>query len=282
MTNIAKQVTALLALTTAITLSSCSASKSDTTSSAPTSNEAYNSLKQELETLKAENAKLKEQLAAKASTEGTSVTSEEKAPVQEFSDITGCFGEKEIKTLVKLKVIAVDAPVFEPTKPITRAQFVDWLVKANNAIRPAKYFIRTAEKDASSSFSDLSSKHPDFPAIQGMSNAGWSVGFMDKTFKPEEALTREQLIAIKAPLDYQQAGLSNYLEKWQDNSKISKNCKEPMNLEAFSGHNWERVFGKTKNCDPQKTVTRAEAAVCVYQLQGGSNAYTGADPQGGQ
>lgn len=278
----------IVSIASSLMLNACSQSTGNS--------DEINNLKQEVESLKQENAQLKVKLAnkdnaatpvatqsqepVKSNTASTESTTEAAKKAQTFQDIDGVFGEKEIKALAGLKVIDADSPNFEPTKPISRAEFVEWLVKANNAIRPSKYLIRKAEKDAASSFSDLSNSQKYFQAIQGMSDAGWSVGFTDKTFRPEANLTREQLIAIKSPLDYQQKDLSNYLEKWQDNAKISKNFKESMNLEAFSGHNWERVFGKTKNCDPQKPVTRAEAAVCLYQFTGGSNDYNASEPQG--
>jgi len=246
------------------------------------------SLKKQMESKSVEIEKAKDSASEPAESTGSTTdstaaatnTAESNAPKVSFTDIADVFGEKEIKRLTELKVID-DGATFDPTKPISRAQFVDWLVKANNIIKPKKYMIRKAEKSAKPAFTDVPATNPAFPSIQGMSDSDWSIGFTDKTFRPDQNLTREQMIAIKAPLDYQQKDLSNYLEKWRDNAKISKDFKATMNLEAFAGHNWERVFGATKSCDPQKPVTRAEAAVCLYQFYSNQQDYSAADPQGG-
>lgn len=246
------------------------------------------SLKKQMESKSVEIEKAKDSASEPAESTGSTTdstaaatnTAESNAPKVSFTDIADVFGEKEIKRLTELKVIE-DGATFDPTKPISRAQFVDWLVKANNIIKPKKYMMRKAEKSAKPAFTDVPATNPAFPAIQGMSDSDWSIGFTDKTFRPDQNLTREQMIAIKAPLDYQQKDLSNYLEKWRDNAKISKDFKATMNLEAFAGHNWERVFGATKSCDPQKPVTRAEAAVCLYQFYSNQQDYSAADPQGG-
>lgn len=250
------------------------------------------SLKKQMEAKSAEIDKAKDSAVATAeSTASTTDSTTDSATAAtntaasnvskvSFTDIADVFGEKEIKRLTELKVIE-DGAKFDPTKPISRAQFVDWLVKANNVIKPKKYMIRKAEKSAKPAFTDVPATSPAFAAIQGMSDSDWSIGFTDKTFRPDQNLTREQMIAIKAPLDYQQKDLSNYLDKWRDNAKISKDFKATMNLEAFAGHNWERVFGATKSCDPQKTVTRAEAAVCLYQFYSNQQDFSAADPQGG-
>lgn len=186
-----------------------------------------------------------------------------------FSDIAGMFGEKQIKDLVRIGVLDTSSGKFEPTKPLMRAEFVEWLVKSNNALRPDKV-VRPAEPGAKSSFPDLSTNHPNFKYVQGMADAGWSIGYTDKTFKPDKELTREEMIGIKALFD-EQAGSSNGPEwvlgnTWSDWKKISKSFVDAMGKEAGSQLNWSRIYGTTKNCDPQKVVSRGEGAVCVWQI----------------
>lgn len=185
-----------------------------------------------------------------------------------FSDIDDIDGEKQITDLVRLGVIPASGAKFEPDKPVTRGEFVTWLVKANNILRPdAK--IKTAAASATPSFPDVPATSPQFRYIQGMANAGWSIGYDDKTFKPAKELTREEMIAIKTPVDVGR-DLRNEdratIKQWADYDKISPRFKGAMCFESSWEPNWVRCFGKTKACNPQQTVTRAEAAICVWQV----------------
>lgn len=199
------------------------------------------------------------------------VYAEDKAAASKgFTDIEDFNGEKEINDLVKAGVLKTDSGKFEPAKPITRAQFVAWLVKSNNVLRPDKK-IRPADPGSKSTFPDLANTHPQFKYVQGMANAGWSVGYDDKSFKPDKELTREEMIAIKSPVDRGETlAKVDYKSPWQDFNKVGKRFQGPMSWEGYKDRNWTRCFGKTKNCEPQKPVTRAEAAVCVWQF-GGTN-----------
>lgn len=186
----------------------------------------------------------------------------------EFKDIADFNGEKEIKDLVKLDVLNAGSGKFEPAKGCKRSAFVAWVVRANNVLRPDEK-IRLADPGSKATFSDVPSTHPQFKFIQGMANAGWSVGYDDKTFKPDNILTREEMIAIKTPLD---AGKDlkdenrPSIQQWSDYKKIGKRYIGPMSWETAWTPNWDRCFGKTKSCEPQKPVTRAEAALCVWQF----------------
>jgi len=195
-----------------------------------------------------------------------SVANREKAQASpsSFNDVHGAFGEKAINDLVKIGVIEVKSPNFGPTKPITRAEFIEWLVKANNAIRPADKAIRLPEGDEKPSFSDLKTDNPRFKYIQAMADAGWSVGFRDKTFRPDKTLTREEMICTKRPMDSAYGTDATMYLSWNDRDKISPDFRGYMAAEGFNKDvNWNRIFGNTKSCNPQKSVSRAEAAVCV-------------------
>lgn len=201
-----------------------------------------------------------------------------------FTDIAGVFGEKEIKDLVAIGVIESTSDTFRPAKPVTRAEFVRWLVKSNNLVRKKNAFIRPAEPGTPSSFTDVTEANPDFKYIQGMADAGWSVGFPDKTFRPDEVLTREQMIGIKNPIDWNTESYNGYQKAWSDGDKINKNFLTQMSTEAFGlyqcngNNNWSRIFGKTKVCIPQKPVSRAEAAMCVWAVGAkGEPKYTAAN-----
>jgi hypothetical protein len=156
-------------------------------------------MQQPISKLQADDQELKEKVAALSSTAttttsttaptttATTATTTATAPGSNastatgFSDIKGVFGEKEITDLNKLGVFDSNSGKFEPMKPITRAQFVTWLVKANNSFY--NHDIRLAES-GDPTFPDVPNTDPNFKYIQGMVNAGYVVGYDDKTFKP--------------------------------------------------------------------------------------------------
>lgn len=197
-------------------------------------------------------------------------------PKATFTDITGIDGEQQIMDDVKIGAIE-NGPKFNPNASITRAQFLRWEVKANNYLRSKKR-IRLANPGTPSSFPDVPNTHPDFPYIQGAADAGFAVGFKDGTFKPNEPLSREQMIAIKTNIDCN--GQYKYTDpdklpddrwQWTDAGQVSKEFKAALyqDFEEDSHFcNSNRVFGNTKVLHPQQKVTRADAAICIWQQRG--------------
>lgn len=202
----------------------------------------------------------------------TAATSTNTGEIGTYADIAGTFGEKEIQDLINVGVFKVENKNFEPTKPVTRGEFCKWLVESNNIIRPKKYFIRAADPGSASSFTDMTDADPYFKYVQGLADAGWSVGFPDKTFRPTAILTREQMIAIKNPIDWNSEQYNGYEKQWSDGNKINPHFLKQMSTEAFAYYqckhqnNWARLYGATKVCQPQKAVSRAEAAACVWSI----------------
>jgi hypothetical protein len=124
-------------------------------------------------------------------------------PGVRFDDISGVNGSREIIGFAKLGVIDPLSGNFEPGSPVRRRDFIRWLVKANNVLwadSPSK-IVKLADVTETSSFPDVKTGDPDFPYIQGMQNAGYSVGFPDRSFGPDQSLTREQMFAIKNVFD---------------------------------------------------------------------------------
>src|SRR5579864_2326301 len=119
-----------------------------------------------------------------------------------FTDIGGIFAEQTIKDMASLGVFDSTGGEFKPNAPITRAEFVRWLVKANNAYykdTPDQQ-IRAAES-GTPTFVDMPATNPDFKYIQGMANAGYVIGTDATHFPPDRPITREEMIAIKASRD---------------------------------------------------------------------------------
>lgn len=195
------------------------------------------------------------------------------SPTQvDFDDIKGGFGEKEISQLAQLGVFDTTTNKFKPQQPITRGEFIRWLVRANNAIwadKPDK--IIPLAKGRTVTFTDVPPTYPDFRYIQGMVNAGFPIGYEQNTFKPNELLTREQMISIKVGLD---AGriqpTSAQLPPWTDKAQISHQFLPSIEAEYESSNrqiqNIERTFGAIISFQPQASVTRAQAAVCIFAI----------------
>lgn len=168
---------------------------------------------------------------------------------------------------------------FEPSKIITRREYARWLVAANNAMyanNPAKQ-IRLASESTQPVFTDVSRQDLDFPAIQGLAEAGLIPSSLsgDSTavlFRPDAPLTREQMLLWKVPLDTRQglpaANLETVKETWgfQDTGKIDPKALRAVLADFQNGEqsNIRRVFGYTTLLQPKKPVTRAEAAGVLW------------------
>ncbi len=170
---------------------------------------------------------------------------------------------------------------FQPSAAITRGQFAKWLVKANNKFyqnSPGNK-IRVATSSSTPAFQDVGLQNPNFAEIQGLAEAGLipSVLTNDNTqvlFRPNAPLTREDLIRWKVPLDVRK-GLTNtdlntLKETWnfRDLNKVNPETFAALLADYQNGDrsNIKRVFGFTTLLQPQKSVTRAEAAASLWNF----------------
>jgi len=204
-----------------------------------------------------------------------------------YTDLNGTFGSQQIDDLAKLGAFGTPTGSFDPTGTITRGDFVRWLVNANNAIwanNPDRT-IRPSQ-NSTSAYPDVPTSHPDFPYIQGMYDAGFSVGFPDKTFKPDDKLTHEQMIAIKESVD--RGGVDKYYVTWWESTTPNWKDKAQINeifrgaiaedsgldrsvvarwsLPGYAIGNVGRAFGAIAMFRPQQPVTRAEAALILWKI----------------
>lgn len=179
-----------------------------------------------------------------------------------------------IKDLNKLGTITpkVDRE-FRPNTLISRREYARWLIQTNNRLyknQPSRQ-IRFAQPSDLASFPDIPSSHPDFTIIQGLANAGLIGGTGDR-FRPNDPLLREELVQWKIPLDLRQplpnAMLENVSQAWgfKDSDRISENALSAIFADAQLRDisNIRRSFGFTTLLQPQKPVTRAEAAASLW------------------
>jgi hypothetical protein len=171
------------------------------------------------------------------------------------------------------------AKTFEPNKTITRGEYARWLVATNNRVyadRPARQ-IRLGVETAQPAFRDVSAKNPNFAAIQGLAEAGLIPSSLsgDNTaalFRPNAALSREELILWKIPVDMRQAlptaTLDAVKQTWgfQDAGRIDSRALRAVLADYQNGDqaNIRRAFGYTTLFQPKRPVTRAEAAAVLW------------------
>ncbi|MEM9808400.1 MAG: S-layer protein [Cyanobacteria bacterium P01_D01_bin.56] len=181
---------------------------------------------------------------------------------------------------------------FLPNAIITRREYARWLLAVNNRFYndQAAKKIRPAVESSQPAFQDVGVTNIDFPAIQGLAEAGLIPSALSGTatavkFRPDAPLTRKDLILWKVPLDQRAALPAATAEAvtaawgFQDAAKI-----EPMALKAvLSDHgngefaNIRRALGYTTLFQPDKGVTRAEAAAVLWRFGNSTEGITAAD-----
>ena len=173
----------------------------------------------------------------------------------------------------------VEVNKFAPNAIITRGEYARWLIAANN-----RYYegdsgkkIYVSNNTNEPAFQDIKGDNPDFGAIQGLAEAGLVASRLtqDSTkllFRPEAPLTREDLVTWKVPLDTRQAlpqaSIEALQESWgfQDAANIDSSAIRALYADYQNGErsNVRRVFGFTTLFQPNKPVTRAEAAASLW------------------
>lgn len=162
---------------------------------------------------------------------------------------------------------------FKPNILVARREYARWLLETNNRLyknQPSRQ-IRLAQATDSVSFPDIPQSHPDFAIIQGLANAGL-IGGTGDPFRPNDPLLREELVQWKIPLDLRQplpnATLDTVSQSWgfKDSDRISEKALSAIFADAQLRDisNIRRSFGFTTLLQPQKPVTRAEAAASLW------------------
>jgi S-layer homology domain len=179
-----------------------------------------------------------------------------------------------------------------PTRVVTRREYARWLVTAHNKITGSKptQQIKLATADTKPAFQDVPITNPDFPAIQGLAEAGLipsplSGDATSVLFRPETPLTREQMILWKIPLDTRQAlpaaSLDAVKQTWgfQDVGKVDPKALRAVLADFQNGEqsNIRRVFGYTTLFQPKKTVNLGEVAIAIWYFGANSEGLSARD-----
>lgn len=206
-------------------------------------------------------------------------TSESSSTVT-FSDISDIPNKEMIEDLSKLHVFDDLAPsgtetkaLFKPFQAVTRGEYVTWLYRAYNAIKTPDKQLRLAPQ-ATQQFIDTAPSHPAYKYIQAISNAGYSIGYKDGTFKPNKPLTREEMMGIKIGLDVgkdippyrsQMEAVWKYSDGKSVDERFTGFIEQDNYVSGPFGSNTQRAFGKIGTFKPKQAVLRYEAAGTLWQ-----------------
>jgi hypothetical protein len=192
--------------------------------------------------------------------------------------------------MLALNLVLPDAQMPDANRlnaPISRREFAKWLLLTNNRLyqsRPTKQ-IRIDRPSSTPTFQDIPNSDPDFAILQSLADAGILPSTLSRDtknegktdrFKPSEALTREELLRWKMPFDSRPSQADvlaiETLRKtlpFQDLSKVIH--PETLRLVALDLQNGDRSnlrrsLGYTTLLQPQRSVTRAEAAAVLWSI----------------
>lgn len=191
-----------------------------------------------------------------------------------FIDLEEVPTKEMITELAQLNVFGELGNKFDPMKPITRAQYIEWLYKSYNAMEPGEKQLRFAPQ-LDQQFKDTPPRHPQYKYIQALSNAGYSIGYNDGTFRPDKPLTREEMLGIKVGVDVgktlppwraQMENVWKFSDSKNVDEKFTGYVHQDFYVSGPHGSNIQRAFGKIGAFHPKQSVLRSEAAATLWQM----------------
>jgi len=191
-----------------------------------------------------------------------------------------------VQEVLNLGVIPASEVQLE--QPVTRRQFARWLMAVQQRLYQDQIErqVRPATPGSPPVFTDVPRSDPDFPAIQGLAEAGIIPSRLTRPtaptrFQPDQPLTRATLVAWKVSLDVPgtlpTATVADVAKTWgfQDAATL-----DPLALAALSadyGHEpstVRRVWGRTRLFLPQRMVSQAQALAALWSLGNGDTLVT--------
>ncbi|HEY9704742.1 MAG TPA: S-layer homology domain-containing protein, partial [Allocoleopsis sp.] len=174
-----------------------------------------------------------------------------------FKDVTENHWAKQfIETLASRGIIAgVTGENYRPDDPVTRAEFAAMIRKA---------FPQEKNRNPIQ-FKDIPAKYWAADAIQETYQTGFLNGYSDNTFKPEEKITREQvLVSLASGLKYKpNNSVETVLQFYNDQKQISDYARN--NIAATTERQIVVNYPQVNALNPKRNATRAEVAAFIYQ-----------------
>lgn len=174
-----------------------------------------------------------------------------------FSDVPNDFWGRSFINVLSARGIIKGFPdySFRPNQPVNRAEFAAILQQA---------FDKDLGKRAIG-FKDVPAKFWGTPVINKAISSGFLSGYPDKTFKPEQKITRVQvLVALVTGLNLKAPGAADkVLNIYQDAKNIPKYATSKV--AAATANGLVVNYPDPKVFAPNKEATRAEVAAMVHQ-----------------
>ncbi|KAL8095885.1 hypothetical protein AgCh_037029 [Apium graveolens] len=190
-----------------------------------------------------------------------------------------------LAALQVLKVIEADA---QPGDLCTRREYARWLVSASSALSrntvSKVYPAMCIENFTELAFDDVTPEDPDFPAIQGLAEAGLIASKLSRRdmrssseveetslcFCPESPLSRQDLVSWKICLEKRQLPIADkkilqQVSGFIDIDKIDPDACPALVADLSAGEQGivALAFGYTRLFQPDKPVTKAQAAIAL-------------------
>ncbi len=179
-----------------------------------------------------------------------------------FADMANHWGRFYVETLAdKLIVEGVSDDQFAPERALTRAEFAAWLVRG----------LSLPENRPASGFVDLEKEHPYGGAVEAAKQAGLMNGDADGFFRPDEALTREQMASAlfrAVVFEGGAAGMASQADTGAakalaDEAELSPWAYEPVSALMEAGLMQGKPDGRFA---PKDSATRAEGAAALNRM----------------
>ena len=174
-----------------------------------------------------------------------------------FNDVSGDFWASRFINVLSSRGIIKGFPdyTFRPNQPVNRAEFAAILQQA----------FEQEGTNSTISFQDVPAKSWAIPAINRAISTGFLKGYPNKTFKPEQKISRVQvLVALVSGLNLKQpATPSKVLSIYKDAQDIPNYAT--LKIAAATANNLVINYPDSKIFAPNKEATRAEVAAMVHQ-----------------
>ncbi|MBE9036821.1 glycoside hydrolase family 10 protein [aff. Roholtiella sp. LEGE 12411] len=177
-----------------------------------------------------------------------------------FSDIQNHWTRRFIEALVGRRILnGYPNGIFRPDNSLTRAEFAAILTNAFPTVTQKREYI---------SFGDVPTNHWAAAAIQTAYEKGFISGFPDKTFRPNNRITRiEVLVSLVSGLGIATKIKPNLLSAlpqiYQDAAQIPEYGRNQIAIATSAG--LVANFPNIKLLNPNLAATRSDVAVIIYQ-----------------
>lgn len=155
-----------------------------------------------------------------------------------FADANNSWATKEIATLTNAGILkGYNDGTFRPNASITRAEFAAIASRFDKLSGGTK------------TFSDVPSSHWAYAAITSAAEKGWVNGYSDGTFRPENAITRAEVVKITNAV----------LTRICDKNYVAKNLSKLTSYNDLSASHWAYYdILEASNAHDYKTVSGVE------------------------